>query len=54
MMSKLYHGGDIIPEKYQIINLLGEGGMGKTYNAINLENNQKVAIKVVSFLEITD
>jgi eukaryotic-like serine/threonine-protein kinase len=54
MMSKLYHGGDIIAEKYQIITLLGEGGMGKTYSAISLENNQKVAIKVVSFLEITD
>jgi eukaryotic-like serine/threonine-protein kinase len=45
---------DIINNKYQIISLLGEGGMAKTYSAFDLNNDQKVAIKVVSFTEAKD
>ncbi|NEQ66473.1 MAG: protein kinase [Symploca sp. SIO1B1] len=46
---KLLHGqGEVIAERYQIVTLLGQGGMGSTYAAVDLANNQRVAIKVVS------
>jgi len=52
---KLLHGqGEIIAERYQIVTLLGEGGMGSTYAAVDLSTNQRVAIKVVSLQEAGD
>ena len=42
----------MISEKYQIIRLLGEGGAGKTYEAEDISNKQRVAIKVVSLRQI--
>jgi serine/threonine protein kinase len=53
-MVNLHYGGDIIGDRYQIVTLLGQGGTGKTYSAIDLNNNQKVAIKTVFLSEITD
>jgi eukaryotic-like serine/threonine-protein kinase len=53
-MGNVLQPQDIINNKYQIISLLGEGGMAKTYSAFDLNNNQKVAIKVVSFTEAKD
>lgn len=53
-MANLHYGGDIIGDRYQIVTLLGQGGTGKTYSAININNSQKVAIKTVFLSEITD
>jgi serine/threonine protein kinase len=53
-MTNLHHGGDIIGDRYQIVTLLGQGGMGKTYSAIDVTNSQKVAIKAVFLSEIND
>jgi eukaryotic-like serine/threonine-protein kinase len=53
-MTNLHHCGDIIDERYQIVTLLGQGGTGKTYSAIDLINGKKVAIKAVFLSEITD
>ncbi|NEP61345.1 MAG: serine/threonine protein kinase [Symploca sp. SIO2G7] len=47
-MTLLHGQGEIIAERYQIVTLLGEGGMGSTYAAVDLKTNQRVAIKVVS------
>lgn len=44
----------MILEKYKIGRLLGEGGTGKTYEAVNIANNQRVAIKVISFCQVKD
>ncbi|NEQ66472.1 MAG: serine/threonine protein kinase [Symploca sp. SIO2D2] len=52
---KLLHGqGEVIAERYQIVTLLGEGGMGSTYAAVDLRTHQRVAIKVVSLREARD
>ncbi|NES19270.1 MAG: serine/threonine protein kinase [Symploca sp. SIO3E6] len=52
---KLLHGqGEVIAERYQIVTLLGQGGMGSTYAAVDLRTNQRVAIKVVSLQEAGD
>jgi len=39
--------GDILEEHYQIISLIGEGGMGFVYRAKNVRNGQIVAIKTL-------
>src|SRR6478736_9200409 len=39
--------GDIIDNKYRIVRLLGEGGMGAVYEGENVRIHRKVAIKVL-------
>ncbi|WP_019503353.1 serine/threonine-protein kinase [Pleurocapsa sp. PCC 7319] len=53
-MTSLHQQAEIIANRYQIITTLGQGGMGTTYAAINLETSQRVAIKVVSLREASD
>lgn len=43
-----HESNQIVNQRYQIIDILGEGGIGITYQALNLETQQKVALKVVS------
>ncbi|HET9934011.1 MAG TPA: serine/threonine-protein kinase [Polyangiaceae bacterium] len=43
-----YKSGDIIAGKYQLEGLLGEGGMGVVWGAINLQLEAPVAIKLLS------
>ncbi|MEE3717626.1 serine/threonine-protein kinase [Tumidithrix elongata RA019] len=53
-MSAQHHEGDIIAQKYRIINILGQGGMGVTYSALDQKTNQKVALKVMSLQRADD
>ena len=53
-MNNLHQPEDIIGQQYRIVRPLGRGGMGTTYEAVDLENSQKVAIKVVSLRQMTD
>lgn len=53
-MISIHQLGDIVAEKYKIIELLGQGGAGTTYEAENINNSQKVAIKVTSLRQIKD
>lgn len=50
----LHQPNDIIARRYRIVTPLGKGGMGITYEAEDLTNYQRVAIKVVSFREAKD
>ena len=58
-METLHELGGIIGDRdrrhhYQIVNLLGRGGMGLTYRALDLNNGQQVALKVISLRQIRD
>jgi eukaryotic-like serine/threonine-protein kinase len=44
----------ILEERYRILDLLGEGGSGKTYHALDEENQTEVAIKVLSLRGMAD
>ncbi len=39
--------GDVVDDKYRILRLLGEGGMGAVYEGENLRIDRRVAIKVL-------
>lgn len=53
-MTSIHQMGDIIAEKYKIVKLLGQGGAGTTYEAENLNNSLRVAIKVTSLRQSKD
>ena len=50
----MHQSGDIIKERYRILNLLGEGGIATTYAAEDLNIGQPVAIKVLSLRQLKD
>ena len=53
-MANSHHSGDLINERYRITRVLGKGGVAITYEAINLETESNVAIKVVSLQQLND
>lgn len=53
-MEPLHQPGDIIAQRYRIITALGQGGSGTTYQAENLETEQRVALKALSMQQVTD
>ena len=46
-MEQQHQPGEIIAQKYRILGILGEGGIGITYAAKNLQTDERVALKVV-------
>lgn len=42
-----YRPGDVVGEKYRLVQLLGEGGMGSVWVAENLALNANVALKLI-------
>jgi eukaryotic-like serine/threonine-protein kinase len=46
--------GTILVDRYQIQNLLGAGGSGQTFEGLDLQNQQPVAIKILSLRRATD
>ncbi|MCT7960280.1 serine/threonine protein kinase [Laspinema sp. D1] len=50
----MHQPGDIIKDRYRILNLLGEGGIATTYAAEDLTLAQQVAIKVLSLRQLKD
>lgn len=53
-METLQRSEKIIAERYRIIGKLGEGGVGITYAAVDLNSNQKVALKALSLRLTTE
>lgn len=54
-MELLHQSGDIIAQRYRIIDTLGQGGIGITYLAEDLQNSQlSVAIKALSLRRMTE
>ncbi|MBE9166048.1 hypothetical protein IQ238_00375 [Pleurocapsales cyanobacterium LEGE 06147] len=46
--------GKIINHKYRLIEVLGEGGWGVTYLAEDIQNHQKLALKVLALKGLKD
>jgi len=53
-MELLHQPGQIIAERYRIIDTLGQGGIGITYKAEDLQTNHQVALKALALRRMTD
>ena len=53
-METLHKPGDIIAQRYQIINILGSGGTGTTYAAQDQNSGQQLAIKELALVGMAD
>ncbi len=40
--------GSVLDKRYQIIEELGRGGMGRVYKAVDIEIDEKIALKVLN------
>jgi eukaryotic-like serine/threonine-protein kinase len=49
-----HHLNDVIQDRYQLLEVLGQGGLGITYRAHDVVQNQFVAVKVVSLRQMKD
>ena len=53
-MEQMHPPGKIIAQRYRIVDTLGQGGSGTTYQAEDLQTNQQVALKALSLHRMTD
>jgi serine/threonine protein kinase len=53
-MERQHQPGDIIAQRYHILNILGQGGIGITYAAEDLKTGERVALKAVSLRRMDD
>ncbi|MGB3639517.1 MAG: serine/threonine-protein kinase, partial [Rivularia sp. (in: cyanobacteria)] len=53
-MKLLHQVGDIINQKYRIVDILGEGGIAITYLAEDLQTGDNLALKVLSLRRMND
>ena len=54
MIYNLFSSGHIVADRYRIVAPLGKGGTSITYEAEDLTNHQRVALKTVSLQKSTD
>jgi serine/threonine protein kinase len=53
-MEAFHQIDEIVGDRYQIKDVLGQGGMGTTYAAIDLQTQQPVALKALELRRMTD
>ena len=49
-----FRSGESVQDRYQLIELIGEGGSGSTYRAVRFHDGGEVAIKILSLRHIND
>ncbi|MEQ9238102.1 protein kinase domain-containing protein [Coleofasciculus sp. E2-BRE-01] len=54
LMELLHAPGEIIAQRYRIIDTLGQGGIGITYHAEDTQTKQAVALKALSLHRLSD
>uniref|UniRef100_A0A672LAN3 dual-specificity kinase n=1 Tax=Sinocyclocheilus grahami TaxID=75366 RepID=A0A672LAN3_SINGR len=47
----VYHNGDMLRARYEIVGTLGEGAFGKVVECLNHSNNEKMALKIIKNIE---
>ena len=50
----MHQSGEIINQRYQVRDVLGKGGVGITYSAVDTQTDSVVAIKAVSLKQLSD
>jgi eukaryotic-like serine/threonine-protein kinase len=53
-MELLHQPGEIVAQRYRIVNILGQGGNGTTYECDDLHAGKRVALKELSLQRIAD
>ncbi|PZO36245.1 MAG: serine/threonine protein kinase [Pseudanabaena frigida] len=53
-MLELHEIGEIVRGRYRIVSVLGQGGIGTTYAAEDLQSSDRVALKALSFRRINE
>ncbi len=53
-MTELHQTGEIIQSRYRITDVLGQGGIGVTYAALDDQTGDRVALKALSFRQMNE
>ncbi|MCA6508685.1 MAG: serine/threonine protein kinase [Pseudanabaena sp.] len=53
-MTELHQIGEIIQSRYRIVSVLGQGGVGITYAALDAKTGDRVALKALSFRRMNE
>ena len=53
-MTELHQIGEIIQSRYRIARVLGQGGVGITYAALDAKTGDRVALKALSFRRMNE
>ena len=53
-MELLHQSGEIVAQRYRILDILGQGGVGTTYKAEDLQSGEQLALKALSLRRMND